>query len=290
MMMKTRNLLLLFVFSMTLKSEASPVPVEFEWESVPGAISYEVEILSKQKKVISRSSSPNELFKLELEPGEYLVRGRAKDSRNAFSEWSQLQDFKIEPQKIKDLKLPAQESLTVDKKSLTASLAFSWARAKGAEQYLVEILNEKNEVVAKVNTANTQAVFKVRPGLYRTRIRSVAANKIMSEPTVSSRPITIANLPVEPPSEIKYQNQQLQWKKSHEIPVEVRIEYRRFQGEWKQVQTLTVSSSELSFSANKKPGEYRVSLRHITPYKDTSISKTYEFVVKPSEQDLVSFF
>ena len=80
-----------------IESAGQKVPVELEWEEIPGARHYELEFQDLNGKVLNTFKSTSNIFKFKFKVGKYIVRSRVGDSRKVFGDWSPATEFAIQP-------------------------------------------------------------------------------------------------------------------------------------------------------------------------------------------------
>lgn len=271
-------------------SISKTVRVDFEWEQIVGSTKYEIELLSKDKKLLSKHESPNAIFSIELVPGAYFVRGRVYDRRTAFGEWSELKDFLVPPKQIAKIQQPL-EDVQVDPNTFLGAVKLHWNPPVGAHHYKVNVLDQNGKVVNTIDTTEPHFDLVLKPGVYSYKIISYTVDDVAAEPFESSQNIVIKSRPVPEVAEVnlKEQNKErsLTWKKETTLPTWLRLEYQKHLSErWTQIQQETVDGVLWAIPKDLKPGKYRASFWHKSPLGDVSTVKNYEFVVKPLEKDL----
>jgi hypothetical protein len=130
--------------------------VNFEWEPIDGASSYEIEIRKKGEMGKSTAfKSDNPKWNGRLPIGHYEFRLRTLDRRKVPGEWSDYTDLDVmlEPVKIKS---PTPQSFVKSKFNNSKSeVSFEWESVPSADKYSIEIKNSKGEVVIRESTSKT---------------------------------------------------------------------------------------------------------------------------------------
>lgn len=284
--------------------ETDKVPVELEWENIPGAKVYELEFQSLNGKVLNTFKSSGHIFKFKFKVGKYRVRSRVADARKVYGNWSALEEFTVQP---KPAKIPEKSVVTngvIDSKTLTSEVIFHWGEAPGAAQFRVKVMNEKNIVVKEEIVKGFYYKTQLSAGTYVTTLTSISADGIESEPIALPGKVVIETVRLDKPviafeevpdvgnPKVKIQRlplsngvPTLRWKEASALADTVgTLEYRYFFGEeWIAVDKFTSKSAkEVILEKAIKPGRYRISAWSEANGLKKSEITTYEFVVKPT--------
>ena len=132
----------LLLLSLSAQAQASRL-VKVEWESIPSADSYDIEI-SELRGTPLRPKDPilvntqALIWALQLEPGLYQMRVRSRDARKAPGAWSTPRNFDVGLENAKDLSpKDGEKVLTTEDK--TAIVHFTWGRVEGANEYQFDL-------------------------------------------------------------------------------------------------------------------------------------------------------
>lgn len=275
------------LLSWSFAATSPKVAVEFEWEEILGAAQYEIEIYTKDKKLVEQLKSPNFTFKVHLPPGQYEVRGRAYDSRAAYSEWSSLKNFPVPPKSIKKV-LHSANSLQVNERTYVADFVTRWEPTLGAHHYNIEILDKEGKSVHKTQSLESQFTVGLRPGVYTYRIVPVTADGVLGEAFESPQAFTVQSRPVPEVEELSLEIQgkalKLKWKKNTVLPTWIRLEYQKHFGtRWLPVALNKEGKESWTVPVDLRPGKYRATAWNQSLHGDTSSLSTTEFVIKPKE-------
>lgn len=272
--------------------------MDFEWEQIVGSTKYEIELYSKEKKLISKHESPTSVFSIELIPGAYFVRGRVYDQRTAYGDWSTLSDFLVPPKQIEKIDLlPPPEGVQVDPSTFLGLVPLNWNPPIGAHHYKVTLFDQNGAVVDTVETNEPRVKWNLKPGVYSYKIIPYTEDNVEGESFTSPQNIVIKSRPVPEVKEVHLsedkddkkdkKERSLSWKKETQLPTWLRLEYQKhLSNQWVQVQQQTVEGTLWKTPKDLKPGKYRASFWHKSPLGDVSSVKNYEFVVKPLEKNL----
>lgn len=284
--------------------EGEKVPVELEWESIPGAKLYELEFQNFEGKTLSVFKSPNHIFKFKFRTGKYRVRSRVADVRKVYGDWSKLTEFSVQP---KPVKLPENAVATkgvIDPKTLSSEVVWNWHPAAGATQFRVKVLDANNKVVREEVVQGLSYKTNLPAGSYTTVLTSVGNDGIESEPVTLPGKVTIDTVqlakpeialeevpdPANPKAKVSQLPQTkgvptLRLKDPSTVADTVgTLEYRYFFGdEWIPVDKFTSKSAkEVILDKATKPGRYRVNAWTEAAGLKKSETTSYEFVVKPT--------
>lgn len=292
--MKPWGLLVVFAIALTMtpanSAPAEKVRVEFEWEEIFGAETYEIELLSKQKKTLQTLRSPNASFTLKMTPGFYYVRGRVYDSRQAKGEWSEPREFLVPPKRIEAVNAPPAE-LTVNTTTYTAPLTVNWKAPVGAHHFKFILLGETGQVLGTKMTRTPEIKMNLRPGTYTYKIIPYTADEVEGETFVSEQILAIKSQPVpevkDPRLQVEEQNTVLTWETEATNPTLYKLEHQKhFSTVWHKVTQAATKEKQVVLPADLKPGKYRVQLWNKNPYGEVSSIQKLEFVIKPHEARL----
>lgn len=144
--MKIFNIIFIFfIFLAAMQALSAPFrrQVSFEWEPIPGAAAYDIELrpikVTGESKTFKFSSVTNN-WSGNLAPGLYQLRLKSKDQRGVGGEWSKPEEFQV---KLEGLKLvaPMTEKVYANQAEVT-NVVFQWEPLGGAMSYQLTILNE----------------------------------------------------------------------------------------------------------------------------------------------------
>lgn len=280
-------LLLAFIFLPGVSWALSKV--EFEWEEVEGAKSYQVEIRNKQN-FLKNFQSQTSVFKMEMTPGRYEIRGKAGGTNlyDAQSEWSPWKSFDIPPPAVKLSQLPPAEN-KVSANSYLSEIPLTWSTSDGAAEYIVDIQDEQGKVVKSVRVQKPEMLLKLRPGYYSIHIRSKTADGLESESVALPERIMIQNRPVPIPNKIVFKNEDrsLNFESLDGAQAEISLEMQKFLGnEWTLIERQLIKGSSYNWKQDLKPGRYRLTLYTKNSFGEVSSPTIHEFIKKPLEGDL----
>lgn len=150
--------LVLVIFAISFSAKAEPYRrlVNFEWEPIEGASSYEIEIRKKGQKTKSnafKSMTPEWNGRLQI--GHYEFRLRSLDQRKVPGEWSDFAELDVMLEPVKMKSPTSQALIKAESNDTESSVKFEWEPVPGAEDYHITVKNDINEVIAEDKTDKT---------------------------------------------------------------------------------------------------------------------------------------
>lgn len=282
-------LICLFAASLNVLAKNNSVQnnVEFEWEEMLGATEYQVELEHPKTNKVLTFNSKNSHFNLPIMPGIYTIKGRVSDDRGVFGEWSQPEKFNVPPRPPQIDQKKISSEISVDKKSFTANAPIQWTKSLGADEYKVQILDDKNKAIKQLITKDETANLQLRPGTYRVRISSLTSDGIESEAFDLPNLIRINNIPIQKPENtiLDLKLKQLKIPQTEGLMSVIQIEVQKFLGQtWTKIDSFDVPTDIWQIPTNLTPGKYRISIYYKNSFNESSESAIQNFVVKPTEE------
>jgi hypothetical protein len=287
-----------------LANSEEKVPVELEWEDIPGAKIYELEFQNFEGKTLSLFKSPNHVFKFKFKVGRYKVRSRVADARKVYGEWSVLNEFTVQPKPVPVSEKNVSTKGVVDPKTLTGEVVWHWNEAAGATHFRVKVIDHNDKIVRDEIVKGFAYKTQLGAGVYTTVLTSVGADGIESDPVTLPGKVVIETVQLEKPviafeevadaadPKVKVTRlpqtkgaPTLRWKDPSPVADTVgTLEYRYFFGdEWIPVEKFTSKNAkEVILEKATKPGRYRINAWAESAGLKKSEVTSYEFVVKPT--------
>ena len=218
-MSKFALLLSLFLNILVLEASATPFRrlVNFEWEVIEGATSYEIEL--KQSKAEGgktfKFKTKEAVWNGRLTPGNYMMRLRALDYRSVPGDWSADSEFNVglEPAVLKS---PAANAKIDTKENSTADLNFEWAPVGGADKYHFELTSEDGKTKIEQDVTEPKLKLSVPVAAnYTWKVTSSSNEGINSEAAAVGQ-ISVLGKAVEAPKVAKPESdfvRELKWNK-----------------------------------------------------------------------------
>lgn len=157
--------------------------VNMNWQRVNGARGYDIEFTPADKDPKDLSSKINikghksNSIDVKLAPGIYTMKIRALDERLIPGPWSPGVNLSVPFPAIKPESPPPNSRIEV-KDPLKTKISFSWNGFSEAQIYEIEILNSKNELIAKKETAEKTIALELPVNAqYSWRVRALLNDK-----------------------------------------------------------------------------------------------------------------
>lgn len=303
-MMSFREILMVFTILLSSLGEAqkpegpsaylSNRSVEIEWDKVPGATQYDLEVYDgKQKKFIKSFSSKTNVFKLNVKMGTYYFRSRIFDKFERSSEWTELAELVIAPPptKIKN-NIPDNQQFYADKKSGFLGHFLSWDELPGISEYKLVMETPDGKLETETRVKGISRTLKVPSGQHRFRVQAILSDGTLGEFSEPTPVLSVLGAKIQKPTIV--------YKKNFSTPAEsvalVRSELAmaEFDGElfyqplegtsWKRIQEFrNLKTNQILFNAEYFPGKYRLRMQAKAVGFTPSEFGVAEFTIKPSE-------
>lgn len=128
--------------------------ITLEWEEVPGAASYEIELSPvKGKNLYFKSKTPEWSGSVSI--GKYQLRIRGLDHRGAKGEWSEAQELYVQllpPEAIS----PKHKNKIKTDENEKADVEFRWQRLADADSYQIEVFDKEQQKVFTEQVSDTK--------------------------------------------------------------------------------------------------------------------------------------
>jgi hypothetical protein len=270
--------------------------VEIEWDEVPDATQYDLEIYDgKSKKFIKTFTSKTSVFKLNIKMGKYYFRSRIFDKFERSSDWTDMAELVIAPPptKIKS-KMPEAPEVFANKKTGLFDLPIVWEPLPGVESYKLLLETPEGKVEKEFVIKGTSAAVKVPPGQYQMRVQAVLSDGTVGDPSEATPILSVLGAKIQAPS--------LQFKriptKGQWVSFRSELASAHFDGElyykplegtsWAKVREFKdMKDRKIVFDHTYTPGLYL--LKMVAKAKGFTPSEhgETEFLLKPIEPDLL---
>lgn len=166
-------------------AEASLRTVYIEWEPIPSAAGYDIEIKTLQmEKPWSRILSSKEAkLRAPLPTGQFQFRVRAKDRRGVTGPWSGFENLTVKMGTVR-LLIPSENWEKVADGKESEMVHFAWTKSTAAAGYRVEIQSEDRQFVFAKVTKQTDIDVAIPPGgRFRWSVQTLTASQMNSQMT-----------------------------------------------------------------------------------------------------------
>lgn len=287
------NFLLIFAGSMTHAQQVSMKTVEIEWESVPGAESYEIKLTPTTGEAPSffTSLEPHLLQLLPVGVYELRIRSRGKE-QDEYSPWSEPVPLEVLIKEVQPLS-PENHAVIEAKNKLTDVVEFSWTPVEKVKDYRITIwTNEIKDKPFSFTTRDTKKKLTVKTGReYFWEVSFESSNDI----SYAQRPpvfgFTLMGPKLISPFGLKITTKQeeriCEWVSSEGASEYKAKLYFRYldEKEFRQIQE-TLTKEHVWNLGHLKAGAYKIEVSAQAPKHLPSTPATLEFTVKPTEAEL----
>ncbi len=139
--------------------------VYIELNKVHEAFGYDVDIRAYDQKWPEPFTFhlDNEILRVRLTPGHYLVRTRSFDEQHQPGSWGEMKDFWV-PFKAPTSMYPGPNAQIIPKAVNGEKITFEWPAIENANGYLVKVKNSKGKVIHTYKTTQPWLSTEVMPG------------------------------------------------------------------------------------------------------------------------------
>lgn len=297
--MRFTSILVLFI-AITLATVAAEAAkyrrlVNFEWDAVEGATSYEIELIPvrdiksmEDEPKIFKFKVPKSSWNGRLTPGKYLMRLRSRDYRGVPGEWSPQSDFHVGLDQVV-LKAPLTETLATNEK-VKKQIEFTWDEVGGASEYQFTLSSADGKTT--LNQKLTETKFKVElpvASRYQWRVSAINPDGIVSEGD-SSASFTLLGAKLQKAQLEKPESEflrQLKWTapeyaQSYDVMLIRRNEKTKKYEKFRTIEKTTVDT--LDFESSWPGGLYKVAVRSHGDKRPASDLATMAFKVRGGDR------
>ena len=288
--MKSYLLLILFSFSIA-QAEAYRRLVNFEWEPIEEAKSYEIEIRKKgsTKKTNSFKSEKPE-WNGRLPVGKYEFRLRSLDVRKVPGDWSAFAELDVNLEPVKP-KFPLAQSMLPSTKENESTVKFEWQAVPVATSYQIVVINDKGEVLFDETTKDLKKEFNLKSAKkYSYRVKALSDDKEVSGDFSMPIDFTIVGSELKkveiekPDSEFI---RELKWQKA-ENAENYDVVLARFNPQTQKWQKFkeyeNYDSLSLNFESDWPGGKYRLMVKSKANIREPSKLSTLSFDVRTGDR------
>lgn len=179
--------------------------IDIEFDAIENALSYEIELSQKieqQKMVLDIYKSETPTWNKKVKPGNYFVRIRSIDKRNAPGPWS---DEIFIPIKLSEVKIlyPLKEAIIdTDENEQSHKINFEWLPTSGANFYRLLVYNDKKIVIYdETSELTNQSVYLTNRGRYLYEVIPLVSkeDEISKNLNLNTFELTYGKLPAPKP-------------------------------------------------------------------------------------------
>lgn len=163
---------------------ASESNVELEWEGIPNAKKYDLEIKSTRKTFNFQVDEP--IWAGRLSPGFFKMRVRGRDKRGVPGAWSDYQEFKVFLD-TPELTSPASGSIIASNKNDIQSVTFKWNKVYAGKKYTFDIQGVDSTFRKQVELVEDQITMDL-PVATKYVVKIKSANEVLTSSPEKENP------------------------------------------------------------------------------------------------------
>lgn len=253
---------------------------DMEWDEVPGATQYEIEMLLNGKTII-RKVTAKASWSGEIKPGQYTYRLRAFDQRKVPGPWSDLEPLTVYLTPVKLLAPNTDQNKILAKAGENHEVTFSWQSVPLATRYRVEIrsltggdqkqIEVEGDTILQINLpVGKRYSWMVTPFGESSELIGDPEVREISEFELIGPPLEKAKLEAPDTEYVR----QIKWKPSrlasHEL---VKIFKKKESGGWELVTESQVKDGEYPIPLSWPGGRYQLQVKSQAElYQDSEVA------------------
>ncbi|HRO66217.1 MAG TPA: hypothetical protein PL182_01485 [Pseudobdellovibrionaceae bacterium] len=297
-----RTLLLFLSFFLTLtvfeaaQAQAYRRLVNFEWEPIEGASSYELEIQQTKKggKLYKFKEKKAE-WSGRLTPGAYTMRVRALDYRRVPGDWSASSPFDVGLEAVRTT-FPKSKAELMGKGEDTTEVEFRWQPVPGAVSYQFELNSSAPDFKHETTLKETKLRLKVPVAeTFSWKIQALGKDDIKSEAVALSE-FTVLGPRLASPKMETPENEfvrEIVWEKTpYATKYDVAVaKYNPLAKKWEKVHIFeNVESNSVAFDDKWTGGQYKAQIKAKSDRRAPSPLTTAQFKVRNGDRSPAAEF
>jgi hypothetical protein len=267
--------------------------IELEWESQDNADGYEVRLTPEGGKPIFFRTFESKLSE-EVPVGIYSlrIRSRHKESKDIWSPWSDAIRLEVLKKELLLLEPPNETTLFASN-TARQEVEFKWTEIPKAKSYTLSIWTEetKEKPVVFVTKKTSQRLKLLPSQVYFWQVTFESATAVSYVQVVRTNMFTMQGPKLVKPSITPFKPGEeriaLSWISSKKAQTyDAVLSYRHLdETEWSPQRDAKLDTGRWEFG-KLKPGAYKLEVVAHAPKHASSDKGTYEFIVKPSREEL----
>lgn len=297
--MRLSSLLLLITFTFWADAVlAAPYRrlVNFEWEAIEGADSYEVElkpVTEIETNKIFSFKTKEAAWNGKLSAGKYIMKLRSRDKRGVPGDWSEPSEFNVGLENA-ILRYPAQESQIPAKEIDETKISFKWDPVGGADGYLFELQSEDEKIKVSQKIETPQFEMKIPVAAkYTWKVTAMNKDGFQSEATTVAQfsllgPALTAPVIEKPENDFV---REIKWTHTDSAPIYdvVLSKLNPIAKKWETVKSVeSTQDNSLVFDSNLPGGRYQVAVRTKGTLRPSSPMARQSFKVRDGDRSPAS--
>ncbi len=261
-------------FAVAQKAICEVRQIEFEWDAIEHAKSYEVQLTNINNQIKITQATTDSKWSGQLKPGNYQVLIRSVDLRNVPGDWSDPIVLTVLLNKVVPLK-PMNKGEIQSNNDEIEKIEFKWKAIEGATTYLINVYEENGNQVHQQETSQTELSldFDVARN-YQWTVK--AKNDFVSSEESEKTKFFVKGKKLEAPeveNPSSYKVEKLTWKQSKFAEYsEIQLSYLNENSEkwtFKHKQN-SLSKNELTFNPQWPNGKYKIKIRSHAKMRSSS--------------------
>jgi hypothetical protein len=270
----------------TASAQAFRRDVSFEWEELPNAKSYDVQITSFRKDggkaMTFKTKEP--VWNGKLVPGKYGMSLRGRDVRGVPGEWSPVSEFMVNLDPVK-VQAPLEKATIAATDDQEISQKFEWLPVNGANEYRFELSSDDGKTTLNELTKETHftATLPVAQK-YTWKVTGIGQNEMQSD-SVTVTAFAVQGPKIDPPkitppeTEFVREVKWLKPKNSENVDVTL-MKLNPRTRHWEKVLVQENFAGEsLAFDEKFEGGTYSLIIKAKAPLRTPSSASKVQFKV-----------
>lgn len=266
--------------------------VNFEWDAIEGATSYEIELQQAKEKgdgKIFKFKTSTAAWNGRLSAGKYIMKLRSHDYRGVPGEWSAPSDFNVGLEAVV-LKSPLPQTQINSKDELTEEVNFDWAPVGGADSYRFELTSEDGKTSVHENIKDTSFKTKIPVAMNYTWKVSATNTEGLESDAVAVSQFSILGKVLNSPKLQKPETEfvrEVKWDHPvHTTNYDVFLfKYSIENKKWEKFKTMeNVQGDTLSFDPAWPGGKYQIAVRAKSSLRPSSTLSKETFKVHSGDR------
>jgi len=261
--------------------------VSFEWEDVPDAKSYEVQIRPVTKdgpgKLMSFKTK-EAVWSGKLVPGKYTMSLRSRDFRGVPGEWSEPSEFAVNLDPVK-IKSPSEKAQIKADDPDEITQKFEWLPVNGANEYQFELSSGDGKTKISETVKDTSFKAKIPVAMtYTWKVTGFGYNSMQSE-NVTTTSFSVIGKKIPKPKIASPESEfvrELTWSRPPTVE-NYDVDLNRYNPQSKKFEKIlsqeNVTAETFSFGPELPGGTYSLAVKAKGSLRETSDTSRITFKV-----------
>lgn len=270
--------------------------VNFEWEAIEGAKSYEIELTQSKEDDKEDGKGKTFTFKVKeaawngrLTPGKYMMKLRSRDYRGVPGDWSPPSEFNVGLEAAA-LKSPPSRSKIASKETDKVKMDFQWTPVGGADQYQFVLTSEDGKTQISETLTDTKIKVEIPVAMnYTWKVSATNKDGIQSDAT-SVGQFSVLGKPIENPTIEKPESdfvREVKWTRpdyASRYDVFV-LKFNAKDKKWEKFKVIeNTQEDSLAFDETWPGGKYQIAVRAKSDMRPSSPLAKQSFSVRHGDR------